>query len=108
MHFDTKQRGVICRVSLAALVAAATPLAMAQTYPAKPIRFVVPFAPGGGTDLSARAIGVRLTDVLGQPVVVDNRGGAGAVIRPDLVAKAAQDVNTIVLGSPGPLTINPN
>lgn len=108
MHFDTKQRGVICRVSLAALVAAATPLATAQTFPVKPIRFVVPFAPGGGTDLIARAIGVRLTDVLGQPVVVDNRAGAGGVIGADLVAKAAPDGYTIVLGSPGPLTINPN
>lgn len=107
MYFETRQRGVIC-LSLAALIAAATPLAMAQTYPAKPIRFIVPFAPGGGTDLLARAIGVRLTDVLGQPVVVDNRGGAGGVIGADLAAKAAPDGYTIVLGSPGPLTINPN
>ena len=108
MHFDTKQKGVICRFSLAALVAVATPLATAQTFPVKPIRFVVPFAPGGGTDLIARAIGQRLTDALGQPVVVDNRAGAGGVIGADLVAKAAPDGYTIVLGSPGPLTINPN
>ena len=108
MRFDTKQKGVICRFSLAALVAVATPLATAQTFPVKPIRFVVPFAPGGGTDLLARAIGQRLTDVLGQPVVVDNRAGAGGVIGADLVAKAAPDGYTIVLGSPGPLTINPN
>src|SRR3990172_6232154 len=108
MRFDTKQKGVICRFSLAALVAVATPLATAQTFPVKPIRFVVPFAPGGGTDLLARAIGQRLTDVLGQPVVGDNRAGAGGVIGADLVAKAAPDGYTIVLGSPGPLTINPN
>ena len=108
MRFDTKQKGVIYRFSLAALVAVATPLATAQTFPVKPIRFVVPFAPGGGTDLLARAIGQRLTDVLGQPVVVDNRAGAGGVIGADLVAKAAPDGYTIVLGSPGPLTINPN
>jgi len=108
MRFDTKQKGVICRFSLAALVAVAAPLATAQTFPVKPIRFVVPFAPGGGTDLLARAIGQRLTDVLGQPVVVDNRAGAGGVIGADLVAKAAPDGYTIVLGSPGPLTINPN
>ena len=107
MRFDTRQRGVIC-LSLAALVATATPLATAQTFPVKPVRFVVPFAPGGGTDLLARAIGQRLTDVLGQPVVVDNRGGAGGAIGADLVAKAAPDGYTIVLGSPGPLTINPN
>ncbi len=108
MRFDTRQRAVICRICFAALGATATLPAMAQTYPVKPIRFVVPFAPGGGTDLLARAIGQRLTDVLGQPVVVDNRAGAGGVIGADLVAKAAPDGYTIVLGSPGPLTINPN
>jgi len=108
MEFDNKRIGVICRVCFAALGATATLPAMAQTYPAKPIRFIVPFAPSGGTDLLARAIGVRLTDVLGQPVVVDNRAGAGGVIGADLVAKAAPDGYTIVLGSPGPLTINPN
>lgn len=108
MHFDNKRRGAICRICFAALGATATLSAMAQPYPAKPIRFVVPFAPGGGTDLLARAIGQRLTDVLGQPVVVDNRAGAGGVIGADLVAKAAPDGYTMVLGSPGPLTINPN
>jgi len=108
MCFDNKRRGEICRICLAALAATATLPAMAQTYPVKPIRFIVPFAPGGGTDLIARAIGQRLTDALGQPVVVDNRAGAGGVIGADLAAKAAPDGYTMVLGSPGPLTINPN
>jgi len=107
MHFDNKRRGAICRICFAALGATATLPAMAQPYPAKPVRFIVPFAPSGGTDLLARAIGVRLTDVLGQPVVVDNRGGAGGAIGADLAAKAVPDGYTLVLGSPGPLTSIP-
>ncbi len=83
-------------------------VAHAQQYPARPIRFIVPFAPGGSTDLLARFLAPRLTEALGQAVIVDNRGGAGGVIGADLVAKAPADGYTIVLGSPGPLTINPN
>ena len=83
-------------------------LAAAQGYPTKPIRFIVPFAPGGGTDITGRAIAQKLSDALGKPVVVDNRGGAGGVIGADLVAKAPADGYTLLLGSPGPLTINPN
>jgi tripartite-type tricarboxylate transporter receptor subunit TctC len=82
--------------------------ANAQQYPVRPIRFIVPFAPGGSTDLLARFLAPRLTEALGQAVVVDNRGGAGGVIGADLAAKAPADGYTIVLGSPGPLTINPN
>jgi tripartite-type tricarboxylate transporter receptor subunit TctC len=82
--------------------------AHAQQYPAKPIRFVVPFAPGGSTDLLARMLAQRLPEALGQPVVVDNRGGAGGVIGAELAARAPADGYTLMLGSPGPLTINPN
>ena len=80
----------------------------AQSYPSKPIRFIVPFAPGGGTDVLARLLAQRLYDPLGQPVVVDNRPGAGGVIGAEIAARAPADGYTIVLGSPGPLTINPN
>lgn len=80
----------------------------AQTYPSKPVRFIVPFAPGGSTDLLARMLSRHLTDSLGQPVIVDNRGGAGGVIGAEIAARAPADGYTIVLGSPGPLTINPN
>ncbi len=77
-------------------------------YPTKPIRFVVPFAPGGGTDLIARTIAPKLSEALGQAVVVDNRGGAGGVLGADVVAKAPADGYTMVIGTPGPLTINPS
>ena len=77
-------------------------------YPLKPIRLIVPFAAGGGTDILARLLGQRLTETMGQPFVVDNRGGAGGVIGAELAAKSPADGYTIVLGSPGPLAINPN
>jgi tripartite-type tricarboxylate transporter receptor subunit TctC len=80
----------------------------AQQYPSRPIRFIVPFAPGGSTDLLARFLAPRLMEALGQPVVVDNRPGAGGVIGADLAAKAPADGHTIVLGSPGSMTINPH
>ncbi len=80
----------------------------AETYPSKPIRFVVPFAPGGSTDLLARFLAQHLGAPLGQTVVVDNRAGAGGVVGAEIAARAPADGYTIVLGSAGPLTINPN
>jgi len=83
-------------------------LASAQAYPSKPIRFIVPFPPGGGTDLVGRLLAQRLSESVAQPVVVDNRPGAGGVIGAEIAARAPADGYTLVLGSPGPLTINPN
>lgn len=73
--------------------------AFAQTYPDKPIRFIVPFAPGGSTDFLARAVGQKMTETWQQPVIIDNRPGAGGTIGADLASKAAPDGYTIVLSA---------
>ncbi len=75
-------------------------------YPAKPIRVVVPFPPGGATDIVGRLVAKYLSEALRQPAVVDNRPGAGAAIGADIVAKSAPDGYTLLIGSPSSLTIN--
>ena len=82
-----------------ALLSLAPGLACAQAYPAKPIRMIVPFAPGSATDTVGRVIGQKMQELLGQPVVVDNRAGANGSIGADAVAKAAADGYTILLGT---------
>jgi tripartite-type tricarboxylate transporter receptor subunit TctC len=81
--------------------------AFAQSYPAKPIRLVVPYPAGGPLDIMARAIGQKLTEAWHQPVVVDNRAGAGGNIGADLVAKAAPDGYTLLMGAVATQAINP-
>ena len=90
------------------LVSMALALSSAHAaYPDKPIRLVVPFAPGGNIDITARIVAPALSEHLGQPVLVDNRGGAGGRIGTEMVAKAPPDGYTLLLGSSGALTMNP-
>jgi len=89
-------------LSLAALAATA-----AETYPDRPVRFIVPYAAGGSSDVIARLLGPRLAQDLGQPFLVDNRPGAGSMLGTDIAAKSAPDGYTIIL-SDMPHTINPS
>ena len=89
-----------------AFVFAAT--AQAQSYPVKTIRLVVPFAPGGNVDINARAVAPGLTEILGQPVVVDNRAGAGGMIGGEIVAKAPPDGYTLLMASNSVYSVAPN
>lgn len=82
--------------------------AEAMDYPIRPIKLIVPFAPGGGNDTIARTIAQRLSASLGQPVVVDNRAGAGGVLGAEMAARAAPDGYTLFLGGVGSHAINPN
>jgi tripartite-type tricarboxylate transporter receptor subunit TctC len=99
------------KVSLVAagalLCAMSSPFAAGQSYPAKPIRIVVHFPPGGPTDLVARAVGQKLTEAWGQQVIVDNRPGAGGVLGVDIVVRATPDGYTLLLGTGGSMSIAP-
>ena len=93
------------RTVMLALAAAAWPAASAQS--GKPLRFVVPFPPGGSTDILARAIGAKLGPALGQTVIIDNKPGAGGSLGASEVARAEPDGNTLLMGHIGTLAVNP-
>ncbi len=88
--------GLLCTCALAA----------AQDYPARPLRMILGFAPGGSTDLVARVLAQKMAATWNQQVVVDNRPGANGMIGADLVAKATPDGHTLLLSSIGPMAIN--
>jgi tripartite-type tricarboxylate transporter receptor subunit TctC len=96
---------LLLRLIVGCLVLCA-PAALAQEYPSKPIKLIVPFPPGGPNDTIARAVGQRMQEIAGVPVTIDNRGGAGGVIGTDAVAKAEPDGYTIAITSAGALAIS--
>ena len=97
----------VARAALTAALLAAITSAPAQTYPAKPVRIVVPFPAGGGTDIFARLIGKKLAESFGQQFVIDNRVGASGIIGSELVARAAPDGYTLLMGTTGTHATNP-
>jgi tripartite-type tricarboxylate transporter receptor subunit TctC len=98
--------GKLLLIGLCALLAPA--LAAAQDFPNHPIRLIVPFPAGGPNDIIARTLGQRMSEILKQPIVIDNRGGQGGVIGTDVVAKATPDGYTIAITSSGALAISPS
>jgi tripartite-type tricarboxylate transporter receptor subunit TctC len=94
-----------CLLPVAGRAATADP---AAGFPGKSIRFLVPFAPGGGNDLVARLIASRLTETWGQQIIVDNRAGGGGVVGTEMTAKATPDGHTLMLAHTGTMAINPN
>jgi len=99
-------RTVFAAIAFAA--AFASPTAHAQVYPAKPIRLIVPYPAGGGTDFFARAVGAQLSQQLGQQIVVENRPGAATIIGAEAVAKSPADGYTILLGDTATFSVNPS
>ena len=98
---------VMCAAAVAAAFSAFPAFSAEGKYPTRPIRFVVGFLPGGPSDTIARVVGGKLGEALGQPVIVDNRAGAGGNVSADIVADAPPDGHTILLGTGGPLVIAP-
>ena len=98
------RRAALC-VAMAAPFVART--ARAADYPTKPLRLIVPYAPGGGADAVARILAQHAGASMGQSIVVENKGGAGSIIGTELVAKADPDGYTLLLGQSGPISINP-
>ena len=97
-----------CAIALSPLAFVAAPSLAAQAYPIKPIRLLVPFAPGGGNDALARILGARLGEAFGNQTVVDNRPGGGGIVANDVVSKAPPDGYTLLLGYFGPLAVSPS
>lgn len=101
-----KRAGAVILFSMLSCAAAGAVAADAADYPNRPIRFIVPFVPGGPSDVISRVIGQKLTEVWGQPIIIDNRGSAGGIVGFELAAKAPPDGYTLLLAASAGLTIN--
>jgi tripartite-type tricarboxylate transporter receptor subunit TctC len=95
-------------IALPIVLSLAAGAALGQQYPDRPLRLVIPYAPGGPVDIVGRVTGMKLTEALGQQVIIDNRAGAGGNIALEIVAKAAPDGYTLLMGANGPIAINPS
>ena len=100
------------RLSLALVLLCAAPALLAQTsqqsYPVKPIRVIILVVPGGGADITSRTVGQKLTETLGQQVIVDNRPGGNGIVGMEIAARSNPDGYTLVLGTIGPVAVNPS
>ncbi len=102
------QRRVVVALAAAALASLSSLSSHAQAWPSKPVKIVVNFPPGGAADVIARAVSVPLQEALGQPVVIENRGGSGGNIGGEVVAKSAPDGTTLLMSSGGMVSVNPH
>lgn len=106
---NTRSLLYLCMMALMALAASVLPSQTnAERYPHRPIRFIVPYSPGGGADIVARLLAQKLSESFSERVVVDNRPGAGGILGTDLGAKTTPDGYTLVLGNVGPVAISPS
>ena len=102
---QTNSRCLAFAFALATALAAGT--TRAEDYPSRPIRLIVPYAAGGGADSVARIVAKRVSESIGQTIVIENRGGAGSIIGTELVKNSNPDGYTLLLGQSGPISINP-
>ncbi|RYX88754.1 MAG: tripartite tricarboxylate transporter substrate binding protein [Comamonadaceae bacterium] len=104
----SRRRRLACGLPLAALAMVLAGNAMAKAYPNKPIRLIIPYAVGGSSDITGRLVAKSLSQRLNQPVVVENKAGAGGTLGHELVAKAPADGYTLLFSAAGPLTVTPH
>jgi tripartite-type tricarboxylate transporter receptor subunit TctC len=107
MRANSRYIALVFALALALAAALATNTCHAEDYPSHPIRLIVPYAAGGGADSVARVVAKRVSETIGQPIVIENRSGGGSIIGTELVKNAPPDGYTLLLGQSGPISINP-